>query len=511
MGNNAHASWLDGSIASPRAPHYTQFANGMRVVVLQQPQRIQSMLRFFVACGSRFEPANQAGISHLLEHMLFQGNSQYATSTLLEEGFEQAGVFTPEAMTGIEESEYRLSCHAKALPHAIQNLAVLLRKPLFLPQQVCRERAIVIEELLDAYNTKGYVIDAEQLLMRCIWQGHPLGQPVGGYPGIVQNITPSQLQQWHTHYYQPQRCVVGVAGPHPPEEVVTHLQAHFGNWENQSVRHPVKTTQPIENWENQSVRRPVNTTPPIGNWENQSLRRPVNTTQPTLLAQSAKPAPPSVRSAPCLCWQEEPHSQLSLLLRFLGPGYSQEKALKPIEMLVDILDGGIGARLQRMLREEKHHLYYVGADYTALWDVGYLDVQLSFHPKHLTTTVEDVLGVLEDLYQRAPSKKEVETARKRCLMQLWQGVDSVFAQIERYAWPLLYGQVCSEDTESAQFREIEQAQVAGAARGLLHGKNVYAALTGPVVPSALEWLGGRLTTWAEHPCVVMQGEKGVSG
>ncbi len=467
-----NADWLDDKIVSSQHPHNAQLQNGLRVVVLHQPERVQSVLRFFVACGSRFETPHNAGISHLLEHMLFQGNRQHASSALLEEGFERAGVFAPEAMTGVEESEYRLSCHAQALPQAIEKLAALLREPLLLPQQVMREQAIVLEELLDAYNAKGYVIDADQLLLRFIWQEHPLGYPVGGSPQTVQKLNADMLRQWHAHHYQPWRCVVGVAGPTTPKGVLTQIEAHFGDWQN----HP-STLAP---------------SPPGAS--------------PISPMVSSPKALASRQFGPCLCWQKDTNSQLSLLLRFLGPGYCHA-SLKPIEMLLDILDGGIGSRLQRILREEKTHLYYVSADYISHWDVGYLDIQLSFHPKHLKTTVNQVLDILEDLRNNLPSKDECDIARRRCIMQLWHGMDSAFAQLERYAWPLLYSKVHSENEESEQFRRVTPMNVRSAAQSLLYGRNAYVALTGPVTVPALKWLSQTLSTWASLPCKVAQGEK----
>ncbi|MFA6823631.1 MAG: insulinase family protein, partial [Geobacter sp.] len=132
----------------------SSLANGLRVVSVPLPHLHSVELAVYIKVGARNDPPDRSGLSHFLEHMLFRGTADYASSLEIETAFEELGG-SVNAATDADSTCFYARIHPD---HAAQGLAILasmLLRPTL--QGVELERRIIGEEALEDINEEGVV------------------------------------------------------------------------------------------------------------------------------------------------------------------------------------------------------------------------------------------------------------------------------------------------------------------------------------------------------------------
>jgi len=215
--------------------------NGLRVVSVPCPHHHGAEVLVYLGVGSRHEPAHQAGISHLLEHMLFKGTRDYASAIDLERAFEAAGG-SANAATDTETTCYHSRIHPEHLREGIGLFASMLRRPLFKDLEV--ERRVILEEALSDINEAGRQINPDNLVAALIFPAHPLGRPTVGSMRCIERLTLAQLRNYHAAFYGPANAVLAVAGPLEFAEVLAAAREHFADWHGTPPPAPRPWTSP---------------------------------------------------------------------------------------------------------------------------------------------------------------------------------------------------------------------------------------------------------------------------
>jgi predicted Zn-dependent peptidase len=201
--------------------------NGLRVVTGPMPGTRSVAVSIYVGAGNRYETPDEAGISHLLEHLLFKGTEKRPTAPEISEMVESVGGVL-NAATDRELTVY----YAKvARPHFDRAADVLLdmaRFPLIAAEEMEKERKVVIEELASAEDSPAQLVDL--LLDATMWPDQPLGRDVGGSEASVTALTREATVDYLRRQYVPNNLVVSVAGAIEHEEVVAFCDNVLGSW-----------------------------------------------------------------------------------------------------------------------------------------------------------------------------------------------------------------------------------------------------------------------------------------
>ena len=152
-------------------------ANGVRLVTVPMPHLHSAELVCSMAVGGRCEPVELSGISHFLEHMIFRGTAEYATSIELERAFEAIGG-SVNASTDAETTCFHSRIHPDFLGEGVALFASMLLRPKF--NEIDIERRIILEEARDDFNEEGIQVNLDNLMMGLLWPGHPLGESLIG-------------------------------------------------------------------------------------------------------------------------------------------------------------------------------------------------------------------------------------------------------------------------------------------------------------------------------------------
>ena len=209
----------------------TTLDSGIRVVTSEMPHARSVSVGIFIGVGSRYETAEQAGISHFIEHLVFKGTSRRPTPKQISETIEGVGGVL-NAGTEQEMTVYWCKVAEPYFEESLDLLFDMLRNSLFKPEDIDKERLVVIEELNMINDYPSYRVDA--LIDEMLWPSHPLGRDVGGTKASITDITRDMMLDHMARCYSPSNVVVSVAGNLTHQKVVERVESLGGSWPSAS-------------------------------------------------------------------------------------------------------------------------------------------------------------------------------------------------------------------------------------------------------------------------------------
>jgi len=197
----------------------TTLDSGVRVVTERVPSVRSVALGFWIASGSTSELPSQAGISHLLEHMLFRGTERYGSEEI-DQIFDAMGA---EINAGTDKEATSLYTRVldRHLDHAFEVMSDMIWHPRF--GELEAEREVVLEEIaMYEDDPQDRVFD---VLDKAIFGAHPLGRAVIGTAEVVGAVTREQLSAFHAQRYTPPNIVIAAAGSIEHDALVSMARA----------------------------------------------------------------------------------------------------------------------------------------------------------------------------------------------------------------------------------------------------------------------------------------------
>ncbi|HEX2701858.1 MAG TPA: pitrilysin family protein, partial [Solirubrobacteraceae bacterium] len=192
----------------------TELGGGVRVVSEKVPAVRSVALGFWIGTGSVTESDEQAGLSHLLEHMLFRGTARYGSEEI-DQIFDAMGAEL-NAGTGKETTSVYARVLDIHLERAFDVIAQMVSEPAI--TGLAEERAVVLEEIaMYEDDPQDIVFD---LLGEAVFPDHPLGRAILGHSDVVSGATREQLLSFHHERYFPHNVVIAAAGSVDHEQIV---------------------------------------------------------------------------------------------------------------------------------------------------------------------------------------------------------------------------------------------------------------------------------------------------
>jgi predicted Zn-dependent peptidase len=186
----------------------TQLADGVTVVSEVLDHVRSAAIGCFIDVGSAAETPEQAGYSHLLEHLLFRGTTSY-TSEQIDQRFDAMGAEI-NAGTGKENTSVFTRVLDTHIDEAFAMLGEMVWQPNIAEPDVAQEREIVLEELaMYEDDPQDRVFD---LAAQAVFGDDPLGRPVIGTREVVGSAEAPVLHAFHQERYGGGRIVVAAAG-----------------------------------------------------------------------------------------------------------------------------------------------------------------------------------------------------------------------------------------------------------------------------------------------------------
>jgi predicted Zn-dependent peptidase len=399
--------------------------NGLRIVAVEMPHLHSAEIAFYIKVGGRDDPPGKAGLSHFLEHMLFRGTAEHATSLELETAFEAIGG-SVNAATDEESTCYFSRVRPDHVPRGLELFSSMLLRPTLQGLEV--EKRIICEEALEDINENGEEINTHNLASRLLWPDHPLGTPTIGYLDTIENFSRDDLLQHMNRFYTPANTVAVIAGNFPVDTAFSACESAFGAWQGGAAH---------------------------------------------------LPEPPSAdQISSRMIFVEDSDSQVHLQVAFRGFARPDPRIMAT-RLLRRMLCGSGSSRLNMLLREQLGIVYSVDASIAAYEETGSFAIELSTAPENLPLAVTEVLRETGRIAFEVATPEEMQRVRKGYLFDLGYSRDSNYEMQVRYGWGELMNLVRSIEEDQAEATEIDGEAVRAAARVLLEPRNLNLVAVGP--------------------------------
>jgi predicted Zn-dependent peptidase len=218
----------------------THLDSGVRVVTEHMDSVRSAALGFWIGTGSGFESDESAGLSHLLEHMLFRGTAGYA-SLEIDELFDGMGAEL-NAGTGKETTSVYSRVLDVHLERAFDVMADMVWRPRIADEDLAQEREIVLEEIaMYEDDPQDRVFD---VLGEAVFGDHPLGRAIIGRREVVARTPAGDLRAFHAASYAPRNIVVAAAGSVDHDRLVELVEQTMGDADRLAPAPPVAPPLP---------------------------------------------------------------------------------------------------------------------------------------------------------------------------------------------------------------------------------------------------------------------------
>src|SRR5215468_2899294 len=191
-------------------------ANGLRIATDPIDTVDTVSLGIWVDVGTRHEPAAVNGAAHFLEHMAFKGTERRSARAIAEE-IEAVGGHL-NAYTARESTAYYAKVLKEDVPLALDILADILQHSTFDPEELERERTVILQEIGQANDTPDDII-FDQFQERA-YPDQAMGRPVLGRPEIIRELDRDAVVSYLRGHYGAQRMVLAAAGNLEHERLV---------------------------------------------------------------------------------------------------------------------------------------------------------------------------------------------------------------------------------------------------------------------------------------------------
>ena len=182
--------------------------NGLRILTERMTQVRSISIGVWLTRGSRHETADRSGIAHFVEHMLFKGTATRTAEDIAQQIDSIGGQL--DAFTAKEYASYYIKVLDEHLPLAIDILSDIVMNPAFSPEDVEREKKVVVEEIKMVEDTPDDLV--HEIFTQGFWENHPLGRPILGTRETVESFTPEVLRNYFRGAYTAKNLIVSAVG-----------------------------------------------------------------------------------------------------------------------------------------------------------------------------------------------------------------------------------------------------------------------------------------------------------
>lgn len=392
-------------------PTLVTLPNGLRLLLDEMPGAASCAVNLCVLSGLRFEQPEQAGISHMMEHMLFKGTQSRTAREIAEQADDRGAHLN--AYTCKEYTCLYVRSLPEHLDPMLELLADMLCNSKLQGSDLDMERGVVMEEIAMYEDLPEELVF--DLFYDNVWSGHMLGKNILGTRQTLSALTEMDLRTHLVRFYSPERMVVSVCGKFDAAAVQQQAEQLFG-----------------------SMPRGEETIP-----ENQRAQ-----------------FHPGIR------FMQKSVEQNQIVLGFPGCSGRDPKRYHAT-LLSTMLGGSSSSRLFQRLREELGLVYSVDFFNVHHTEEGLSGVSLGLSEKTQCKALAEVLRILRE-FPDTVTAQELRRAQEQAAASMVMGLESGAARASRNAGSmLLYGDYISVEDSIAAYRAVTLEEIQSFARELL--------------------------------------------
>jgi predicted Zn-dependent peptidase len=356
---------------------------------------------FWVRRGSCHEASSEEGLAHFIEHTVFKGTEHYPNPQSMAEAMDRLGGHV-DAFTGKESACFYGKVLRNQLPQLIDVLGDLVTRPRFDPEELVRERDVILEEISQSEDQPDDW--ASELFYEHFWKGCPVSHAILGRREQVKSYGPAETRRYFEKTYRAPNLLIAASGDLEPEGFMKLLQ-------------------------------PVLERLPEG--DGHAMPEP-NTPSSFLLNVPRKDL-----------------QQASLVFGFPACPHQHPDRVAA-NLLGHILGGGMSSRLFMELRERNALCYQVNSYLAHYQDTGSLQVAASCAPQRVRELMQRAMAECARLASQGASMDELEQAKLHARTTLVFGQESTSARMFTLAHQALHMErILSLDEQIAEIDAVD--------------------------------------------------------
>ena len=403
----------------------TVLPSGIRVVT-ETMEHVRSVaVGIWVETGSRVEPVERGGISHLIEHLVFKGTATRSAEEIAR-AIDSVGGHM-DAFTAKEHTCFYVSVLDEHLPLAADLLTDILMHPLFAAEDIEKEKGVVFQEIKMVEDTPDDLI--HDLYAERVWRDHPLGRPILGQWDVVRGFQRELILPHFEEEYAPGRITVAVAGHADHQRVVDLFGSRFEGFRR--VGAPARETG----------------------------------------APALHPGVDMVH---------KPLEQVHLVMGF--PGVTDVAPERyALYLLNDVIGGSMSSRLFQEVRERQALVYSVHSGTQAFRDTGILYVYAASDPSNFGKVIKALMKEIRALKKDGITADELRRAKDHLKGNLMLSLESTSSRMNRLArQELRFGAFMSVDEMLRSIDVVRPEEVEALVHRVLDEEHLSLLTLGPV-------------------------------
>ncbi|MBF0385439.1 MAG: insulinase family protein [Candidatus Omnitrophica bacterium] len=400
--------------------------NKLRIATHDMLDKSSVSLGLLLGVGSRYEGKTQSGSAHFLEHIVFKGSEKYSCQEIKELIEGKGGNLN--AFTSEEVTCFYAKVPSDNLERTFDILADLVISPRILPEDVEKERSVILEEIKMYKDQPQYQV--LELIDSLLWPKHPLGINISGTSETVSKLSVDDLKKFHASYYVPNNMVIAACGKIRHSEFESMVLARMGKIAKKSVSSYTKAD--------------------------------------------------NVQSAPRIKLVKKPIEQMHVAFGVIGLDIFDENRFK-LALLSIILGGNMSSRLFAELREKRGLAYSIGSVAKGMQDTGCFLIRAGVDNSKLIESLDLIIEELEKIKKTGVTDNELKRAKEYVCGQLVLGLED---SMEHMLWVgeaiLSKDKFNTVDEIIKKFRRVEPDDIKDIANKLLLKNRYNLAIVGPV-------------------------------
>ncbi|KKU91640.1 MAG: Peptidase, M16 family [Candidatus Jorgensenbacteria bacterium GW2011_GWA1_48_11] len=401
-------------------------ANGLRVILVPESQSLATTALVLVEAGSKYETKDINGLSHFLEHICFKGTKARPRAIDIASELDGLGA-QYNAFTSQEYTGYYTKVRNEKIDKALEIITDLYIDPVFDEKEIEKEKGVIIEEM-NLYEDTPYR-KIQDLFLGLVYGDQPAGWAVLGRKEVILKLKRSDFLAYRRRHYLPQSTVVIVAGGFQKEKMLEQIEAHFSKL-------------------------------PGGGKEK---KIPV--------AESQSKPEEIIR------FKESDQTHLVLGFRAFSAFDERKYAL---EVLADILGGGMGSRLFQKIREEMGAAYYVRASTDLSTDHGLMTVSAGVQHQKVEAVIQVILEEFNRLAKERVLPADLQRAKEHLVGNLFLSLETSDETSSFYGVQEIMGlEPISPQAVARKIQAVTSEEIQAAAKSLFNNESLNLALIGP--------------------------------
>jgi len=401
----------------------TVLENGIRVITEQMDHVRSVSMGIWIGTGSRREAAEENGISHFIEHMVFKGTEHRSAEDIARSVDSIGGGL--DAFTAKEMVSYNTKVLDEHVPIAFDVLSDLVLNPLFRDEDIEKEKGVILEELKMEVDNPEYLL--HEIFSSNFWKDHPIGRPILGTRDTVQKFRHPMLRDYYERVYGPANILITAAGHLRHDQIVELVRARFEG---------LKPLPPID--------------------------------------RDGAPTP----HARLVFRNKVSLEQTHLYLGVPSLPMSHEKRFA-CYVLNTVLGGGMSSRLFQNIREKKGLAYAVFSELSMYSDTGCLAIYAGTSVEAARQVVDLIVEEFRNLKNTPVGEEELRRAKDHLKGSFVLGLESTSSRMGNLArQELYYKRFFSLDEMVQSIERVTAAEVQTIAQEFFDAKKITLAMLG---------------------------------